>query len=145
MIESINIRTEGRVIFRDENNSIYKVQKIYNLITTAGRQWVLQRLIGASSAVFQNIELGDDGTTSTTLLDTGVNNLVTTLPVSITDDTANSKILLSATIPQSTFIGQDFAEAALILDDATCFNHSRFTLFTKSASQVDVEWEIIYS
>ena len=142
--EPINIRTEGRVIFRDKNNQIYKVVKIRNLITTAGRQWVLEGLIGTSTDIYDSLELGDSATTPT-LTDTGVTNLVETLPITIVDDTANSKFTITAVIPQAAHIGQVFREAAIKLDDGTCFNHSTFPDFTKSTPQVDVEWDIIYS
>jgi len=144
MREPINIRTEGRVILRDKNNRIYKVIRIYNLITTAGRQWVLKRLINTSSAQFDSMEMGDNSTTPT-LTDTGVTNLVTDLPITIVDDIANSKITIQAIIPQGQFSGITFREASLKLDDATCFNHSVFPDFIKNITQVEVEWDIIYS
>ena len=144
MIEPISIKTEGRVILRDLNNQIYKVIKIHNLITTAGRQWVLKRLIGTSSAVFNSMEMGSSNVTPT-LLDTGVTTLVVDLPITIVDDIANSKITIQAIIPQGQYSGTTFKEASLKLDDATCFNHSVFPNFIKNVTQVDVEWDIVYS
>jgi len=144
MREPINIRTEGRVILRDKNNQIYKVIRIYNLITTAGRQWVLKRLIGASTAIFDSMEMGSSSTTPT-LLDTGVTNLVVDLPITIIDDTSNNKFTIQAIIPQGQFSGITFREASLKLDDATCFNHSVFPDFVKEVTQVEIEWDIIYS
>jgi len=121
------------------------VQEIENLITTNGRRWTLQKLIGASAATFATIQLGSSST-APTKTDTGVTTLVCTLPVSITDNILTSdKFTVTATIPQALYIGTTFRECALMLSDATCFNHSVTPDFTKDAQQVDVEWDIIWS
>lgn len=144
MEERIEVQTKGRLILRDENKYIIKQVEISNLLTTIGRRWVLQRMLGVSSATLATLQLGSSNTTPTKL-DTGVTTLVTSIPVTIYEDLTNNKFTVLATIPQGLLVGTTFREASLILSDAACFNHSVFADFVKTGAQVDVEWDIIYN
>jgi hypothetical protein len=143
MNEPVGIKTSGRILFRDADNKVYKTMEIHNLITNAGRQWIIKQLRNASAAVIQDMELGSNSTPAT-VLDTGVTSLVLTRAVTITDDFANRKFTVAITMLQNELLGTVISELAIKLDDGSCFNHSVFTAWTKGVPSVDFEFDIQY-
>jgi len=143
MKEQVGIKTSGRIIFYDENNKVYKTEKICNLITNEGRKWIIQRMRGAVSTVIQDMEIGT-GTTAPTVTDTGVTTFLATKTVSFTDDFTNRKFTCNVSLGQLDYIGENIGEIALKLNDTKCFNHSVFTPFTKATISVDIEFDIMY-
>jgi hypothetical protein len=145
MKESINV--QGFVTFDvyDQNGRFVRSIRDRNLVTSAGKNYMVRRIIGdatASSAVISDIAVGD-GTTAATAADTDLENEITRVEIdSISDNDNAGTFVTSLEIGVAT---GTIAEAGLYTDEPTPTLVSRIvfdTPFTKDQNEtIQIIWQ----
>ena len=137
----IKIKSYGRAILYNKKGEVDRIIPINNLITTVGREWVID-LIGNNTSLFiDDMEFGSSDT-APTLLDTGVTTLLITKTANATSDLPNFRVEIRASLDAGDIVGSTIKEIALLLDNGDCFNHATFAAFSKTAVIVIFEWRI---
>jgi hypothetical protein len=141
--EILELKSKGKLIFKDENGNILGERVIENIVVNNGRVWVLGAMNQTDTRYIASIDFGS-GTAPASQTDTGVTTFEGNYPVIVTLNVSSRQLEITTQIPNVDLVGVNISEIALKLSDATAFNHAVFTPFQKSTTQVDVLWTIQY-
>ncbi len=137
----IKIKSYGRAIILNKAGEVERIIPINNLITTVGREWIIDLMSNSTSLFIDEMEFGDDNT-APTLTDTGVTSLLITKSTTTSSDLPNFRIEVRASLDAGDIVGSTIKEIAILLDNGDCFNHAIFADFSKTAVIVIFEWRI---
>jgi len=147
MIESVSlVGTVDFAVF-DLNGNHVRTITDNNLVTTAGKNYLVKKIIGSADVLGSSIEVlavGDDGSTAADVSDTELNNEVARVDIDSVSDSGNTG-QFTTTLPIGVATGT-IAEAGLFTSDTTPILLSHIVLstpFTKASDEfILVNWRI---
>jgi len=147
MIESVSlVGTVDFTVF-DLNGNHVRTIRDNNLVTTAGKNYLVKKIIGSADVLGSSIEVlavGDDDSTAAAVGDTELNNEVARVDIDSVSDSGNTG-QFTTTLPIGVATGT-IAEAGLFTSDTTPILLSHIVLstpFTKASDEfILVNWRI---
>ena len=147
MIESVSlVGTVDFAVF-DLNGNHVRTIRDNNLVTTAGKNYLVKKIIGSADVLGSSIEVlavGDDDSTAAAVGDTELNNEVARVDIDSVSDSGNTG-QFTTTLPIGVATGT-IAEAGLFTSDTTPILLSHIVLstpFTKASDEfILVNWRI---
>jgi len=145
MIESVPlVGTVDFTVF-DLNGNHVRTITDNNLVTTAGKNYLVKKIIGSADVLGSSIEVlavGDDGSTAADVSDTELNNEVARVDIDSVSDSGNTG-QFTTTLPIGVATGT-IQEAALYTNDDPEILISRIVLsspFNKGANEtITISW-----
>jgi hypothetical protein len=147
MIESVSlVGTVDFTVFDLNGNHVRSIRD-NNLVTTAGKNYLVKKIIGSADVLGSSVEVlavGDDDSTAAAVGDTELNNEVARVDIDSVSDSGNTG-QFTTTLPIGVATGT-IAEAGLFTSDTTPILLSHIVLstpFTKASDEfILVNWRI---